>query len=188
MQSPVHSDRSREGPHECEGEGKGAHPGSGIVFQRYPRISWIDSSTLCRSERSNEQIVRKSWNASFIREMRAAGRLINMSLLFRRSSVAGFKACSKRDIYRGKSRNFFVRPFSSRGYLQSLSVLYAFSVLLYYYDYDAIGFLNSDSSAIFFFCAIDFTTRITPSAAFAINYAALHFLSTRKKRAYNRTK
>lgn len=58
-------------------------------FSTYPRISWIDSSSFfCRFERSDEQIVRKSWNALFIREMRAARRLINMSLLFRRSSSA----------------------------------------------------------------------------------------------------
>lgn len=122
---------------EKEG-GEGAHPGSGIVFQPpYPRISWIDSSTFCRSERSDEQIVRKSWNASFIREgMRAARRLINMSLLSRRSSSAGFKPCAKRDIYRGKSGNLFVR-FFLRGCLQLLSVF--ISVFLYYYDHNAIG-------------------------------------------------
>jgi len=53
--------------------------------------------------------------------MRAARRLINMSLLFRRSSSAGFKACSKRDIYRRESGNRFVRFF--RGCLQLLFVL-----------------------------------------------------------------
>lgn len=107
MQSPVHSDRSREGPHEREGEEEGRGGSASRKrdrFSTYPRISWIDSSTFCRSERSDEQIVRKSWNAPFIGEMRAARRLINMSLLFRRSSGAGFKACSKRDIYRGKIR------------------------------------------------------------------------------------
>lgn len=104
MQSPVHSDRSREGPRTRGRKGRGSASRKRDRFSTYPRISWIDSFSFCRSERSDEQIVRKSWNALFIGEMRTARRLINMSLLFRRSSNAGFKACSKQDIYRGKIR------------------------------------------------------------------------------------
>lgn len=69
------------------GRGRGSASRKRDRFSTYPRISWIDSSTFCRSERSDEQIVRKSWNAPFIRGMRAARRLINMSLLFRQSRV-----------------------------------------------------------------------------------------------------
>lgn len=59
--------REKGRTNEVEG-GRGSASRKRDRFSTYPRISWIDSSTFCRSERSDEQIVRKSWNAPFIGE------------------------------------------------------------------------------------------------------------------------
>lgn len=94
------------------------------IVDRFLRLLSIRKIRRTNSEKSVERFFHSGG-------MRAARRLINMSLLFRRSSSAGLKPCSKRDIYRGKNREISLYVLFSRGRLQLLSILC-------YYDHNAV--------------------------------------------------
>lgn len=132
MHSSIHSNRSREGPQGREG---GRIQEAGSFFNVSPGYRRIDSSSFDRSERSDGQIVRKSWNRFFHRrKAHAARRLINMSLLSRSSSNASYAAHAlKRNVISiGEHRQIFFYAFFPGVFSRLLYILYAVLLLFIY--------------------------------------------------------